>query len=96
LHIERVGRGGIFVDRDGYEITTARVHNEKEKAESQRRAGEDSDASERIQEPPAETSESLTWPKRNLYVSYKAFPTLEKLMSSVSWASAEPNFNYRS
>jgi len=32
LHIERVGKGGIFIDRDGQEITSARVHNEKEKA----------------------------------------------------------------
>ena len=96
LHVERVGRGGIFVDRHGQEITSARVHNEKEKAGSLRRAGEDSEASDRHQEPEGENDEALTWPKRNLFVSYKAFPTLEKLMSSVSWATAEPNFNYRS
>lgn len=35
-------------------------------------------------------------PKRNLFVSYKAFPTFEKLISSVLWADAQPNFNYRS
>ena len=38
----------------------------------------------------------MTWPKRNLFVTYKAFPTFEKLLSSVSWGVAEPNFNYRS
>jgi len=48
------------------------------------------------QEPEGENNEALTWPKRNLFVSYKAFPTFEKLMSSVLWATAEPNFNYRS
>jgi hypothetical protein len=38
----------------------------------------------------------LDWPKRNLYISYKAFPTLEKLISTVLWGEAEPYFNHRS
>jgi hypothetical protein len=43
LHIERVGKGGIFVDRNGAEISTARVHNEKEIADSHRKQGEETE-----------------------------------------------------
>lgn len=35
-------------------------------------------------------------PERSLYVSYKAFPTLEKLVTSVMHGEAQPDFNYRS
>ena len=35
-------------------------------------------------------------PERSLFVSYKAFPTLEKLASSVMHGEPEPDFNYRS
>ena len=35
-------------------------------------------------------------PERSLYVSYKGFPTLEKLTSAVMYGQSEPNFNYRS
>lgn len=38
LHVERVGKGGIFVDRNGLEITSARRINEKEQEESLSRA----------------------------------------------------------
>lgn len=34
--------------------------------------------------------------QRNLFVTYKAFPTFEKMLTSVKWESAEPLFNHRS
>lgn len=36
LHVERVGKGGIFVDRNGLEIQSARKMNEREKSESKK------------------------------------------------------------
>lgn len=92
LHIERVGKGGIFMDRNGFEISNAKVISEKEQADSQRKLVEESEQEVKDDESTVDPQ----WPKRNLYVSYKSFPTFEKLMSSVIWASAEPNFNYRS
>lgn len=40
LHVERVGRGGIFVDRNGLEIREARKINEKELSDFSSRASE--------------------------------------------------------
>ena len=35
-------------------------------------------------------------PERNLYVMYKAFPSLEKLATDVMYQKSEPDFGYRS
>lgn len=49
-------------------------------------------AGEGEQKPPVD----MNLPERSLYVSYKAFPTLEKLTSTVMHGQSEPFFNYRS
>lgn len=35
-------------------------------------------------------------PKRNLFVQYKAFPTLEKLKTNTVWHEKDAKFSYRS
>jgi hypothetical protein len=96
LNCERIGRGGITIDRDGNELTEARILNEREKADSLVRDMEDSESHHSNQQKLEEVSINLNLPSRNLYVVYKAFPSLEKLMSSVQWNQSEPQFSYRS
>ena len=90
LHVAEVGRGGITFDRDGAQVEGADDLQRADPNASEAPAeGEDKTGEEK---PPAE----LNLPERSLYVSYKAFPTLEKLTSTVMYGQSEPHFNYRS
>ena len=89
LHVSSVGRGGIFFDRDGMQV---------EGLDDLQRADPNtaSEGEDREKEQADKVTVDLNLPDRNLYISYKAFPSLEKLVSSVMYGQSEPYFNYRS
>ena len=87
LHVAGVGRGGILFDRDGIQI---------DGVEDLQRIDPNAEATEEEKKEAEEKSANLNLPERNLYVSYKAFPTLEKLVTSVMYGESEPDFGYRS
>ena len=84
--MDQIGRGGITFDRDGVQVEGLDDLQREDPAAS---AGEEGREG---QKPPVD----LNLPERSLYVSYKAFPTLEKLTSSTMHGESEPHFNYRS
>jgi len=88
LHVAELGRGGIHFNRDG-----ERVEGIDELArEDEKEASASESQADGLQKPVFD----LNLPERNLYVSYKSFPTLEKLQTSIMYGQSEPDFNYRS
>ncbi len=91
LHVAQVGRGGIQFDRDGVPVEGL---DDLQRADASAVVGE-GEEKEKVEDEDKETID-LNLPERNLYISYKAFPSLEKLVSSVMYGQSEPHFNYRS
>lgn len=72
-----LGRGGIFFDREGVQVEGI-DDLQREDPSASEREGENDKPAERVRV-------DLNLPERNLYVSYKAFPSLEKLITSVMY-----------
>jgi hypothetical protein len=86
LHIASLGRGGLIVDRDGSAIEGI---DDLQREDPAQMSGGENENNQRVKI-------NLNLPERNLYVSYKAFPSLDKLVSTVMYGQSEPDFNYRS
>ena len=97
LRVGSLSRGGLLIDRDGNDVEGVSDlqragASDLQRADSHNEGGEGEDEGEGEEKDEPE----LIFPQRNLYVSYKAFPTLEKLITSIMYRQSEPNFNYRS
>ena len=81
LHVGQMGRGGVIFDRDGLKIEGLEDDLARETAAQAKPASD-----HQSEKPAEETSEKeLILPERSLYVTYKAFPSLEKLVSTVMY-----------
>lgn len=92
MRIDSITHGGISFDRDGRKVDIpAAVLNQPTKPQKQ----ENQQDQEPVPQEPVPEECDLDLPKRSLFVSYKSFPTHEKLMTSVQFGQTQPCFNYR-
>jgi hypothetical protein len=89
--IDGIDEGGILFDRDGNLVADAITLQEKAQLQRNRsRSSLNSGDPEINREDLAKSEKSVdledvNLPKRNLYITYKAFPTGEKLATAVKW-----------
>jgi hypothetical protein len=99
LLIDKIETGGIIFDREGNFIQEAvNMHQRREATKKSEIGRIDAECKMNneidIKTPPAGDTKALNLPKRNLYITYKAFPSSEKLATPIAWQQSEPTYNH--